>query len=88
MLQKIIFTLIKLLLLIGEEGKRYFVLIKVLNTFMCDHTLHRGKKIFVVIVYKHSKSYCLSPFLFYTDFESILVPEDNIKQTPEESYTE
>ena len=27
------------------------------------------------------------PFLFYGDFESILVPEDNGKQNPEESYT-
>ena len=27
-----------------------------------------------------------SPFLIYADFESILVPEDNGKQNPEESY--
>ena len=28
-----------------------------------------------------------SPFIIYADFESILVPEDNRKQNPEESYT-
>ena len=28
-----------------------------------------------------------SPFRVYTDFESILVPEDNGKQNPNESYT-
>ena len=28
------------LLLIGEEGKRHYVLIKDFNTFMCDHILH------------------------------------------------
>ena len=39
------------LLLIGEEGKRHYVLIKDFNTFM--YTLHHGKKnIFVVIIYK------------------------------------
>ena len=28
-----------------------------------------------------------SPFMIYADFESILVPEDNGKQNPNESYT-
>ena len=28
-----------------------------------------------------------SPFIIYVDFESILVPEDNGKQNPEQSYT-
>ena len=28
-----------------------------------------------------------SPFMIYADFESILVPEDNGKQNPEESFT-
>ena len=27
------------------------------------------------------------PFIIYVDFESILVPEDNEKQNPEECYT-
>ena len=27
-----------------------------------------------------------SPFIIYTEFESILVPENNGKQNPEESY--
>ena len=40
------------ILLIVEEGKRHYVLIKDFNTFMYDHTLHRGKKHFVVIIYK------------------------------------
>ena len=29
----------------------------------------------------------MSPFTIYADFESILVPEDNEKQNPRESYT-
>ena len=28
-----------------------------------------------------------APFMIYADFESILVPEDDGKQSPEESYT-
>ena len=28
-----------------------------------------------------------SPFMIYADFESILLPEDNEKQNPKESYT-
>ena len=28
-----------------------------------------------------------SPFMTYADFESILVPEDDEEQNPEESYT-
>ena len=34
------------LLLIGEEGKRHYVLIKDFNTFMYDQTLHHEKKHF------------------------------------------
>ena len=30
--------------LIGEQGKRHYVLIKDFNTFMYNHTLHRGRK--------------------------------------------
>ena len=40
------------LLLVGEEGKRLYDLIKYFNRIMYDHTLHRGRIIFVVIVYK------------------------------------
>ena len=40
------------LLLIGEGEKKYYVLIKDFNTFMYDHTLHRGRKHF----------YCLKAF--------------------------
>ena len=36
------------LLLIGEQGKRKYVLIKDFMTFMYDHTLH-GKKIFSLL---------------------------------------
>ena len=38
--------------MIGEKRKRHYVLIKDFNTFMYDHTLHRGKNIFAVIVCK------------------------------------
>ena len=54
------------LLLIVEEGKRHYVLIKYFNTCMYDHTLHQ---------------------LIYANFESILLPEDNGKQNPNEPYT-
>ena len=40
------------LLLIGEEGKRHYFLIRDLNSFMYDHTLHRRRKDFC--------RYCLS----------------------------
>ena len=39
------------LLLIGEEGKRHYVLINGFNTFMHDHILYHGKK--------HFYCYCL-----------------------------
>ena len=39
-------------LLIGEEKKRHYILIKDFNTFMYDHTLYRGQNIFVFIIYK------------------------------------
>ena len=43
------------LLLIGEEGKKRYVTIKYLDTFMYNHTLHHRKKtIFGVIVCKLS----------------------------------
>ena len=41
-------------LFIGEEGRRHYVLIKDFNTFMFDHTLHRGRK--------HFCRYCLEAF--------------------------
>ena len=28
-----------------------------------------------------------SPFMIYVDFESILIPENNVKQNPDKSYT-
>ena len=32
--------------MIGEEGKKHHALIKDFNTFICDHTLHHGRKHF------------------------------------------
>ena len=34
------------LLYIAEKGNRLYVLIKDFNTFMCNHTLHIGRKYF------------------------------------------
>ena len=53
------------LLLMGEEGKRHYVLTKDFNTFMYNHALHRGRK--------HFCSYCLQGFktffsLLFTGF--------------------
>ena len=38
------------LLLIGEESKRHYVLIKDFNTFMYDNTLIRGKKTVLLLL--------------------------------------
>ena len=111
------------LLLIGEEGKRHYVLIKDFNTFIYDHTLHCGRKHFChyclqafrtekvlkshikdcfkisgkqriimpkkgqYVKFKYYERKIKSPFIIYADFEIILVPENNKKQNPEESYT-
>ena len=39
------------------------------------------------IIFKNFGGKIKSPFVIYADFESILIPEDNIKQNPNESYT-
>ena len=108
--------------MIGEEGKRQHVLIKEFNTFIHDHTLHRGRKHFCHYYFEASRTaeklrchikYCFKVngkqkiktpekdeyvrlksyerkikllIMIYTDFESILVPEDNGKQNPNEFY--
>ena len=89
------------LLLIGEEGIMHCVLIKDLNTFTHFHTLHRGRKHFCWYTAENLKSHvndCFkingkqvikmpkASFMIYVDFESILLPENNGKQNPGESY--
>ena len=39
------------------------------------------------VKFKNFERTIKSPFMIYADFESILVPEDNVKQNPNESYT-
>ena len=39
------------------------------------------------VKFKNYERKIKSPFIIYADLESILVPEDNGKQNPEESYT-
>ena len=39
------------------------------------------------VKFKNYKRKIKPPFMIYADFESILVPEDNRNQNPEESYT-
>ena len=46
------FKILVYLLLIEEEGKRYYVLIKDFNPFTYNHTLYRRTNHFIVIVYK------------------------------------
>ena len=53
------------LLLIGEEKKRLYVLIKGFNTFMYDHTLHPGRK--------HFCRYCLQEFSTEEMLKSLIV---------------
>ena len=40
------------------------------------------------VKFKNHERKIKSPFMIYANFESILVPEDNGKQYPEESYTD
>ena len=47
------------LLLIAEEDKTHYVLIKHLSTNMYGHSLLCGRKIFVVIVYKVLAQKCI-----------------------------
>ena len=39
------------------------------------------------VKFRNNKRTIKPPFIIYADFGSILVPEDNEKQNPEESYT-
>ena len=39
------------------------------------------------VKFKKLERKIISPFMIYADSESILVPEDNGKQNPNESYT-
>ena len=39
------------------------------------------------VIFKNYEMKIKSLFMFYADFESISVPEDNWKQNPGESYT-
>ena len=111
------------LLLIQEEGKRHYVLIKDFSSFKYDHTLYRGRKYFCCccvqpfrtaeklkshvnnpckingkqmikmtkkreyVRFKNYERKIKLPFMTYADFESILVPEGNGKQNPDEFYT-
>ena len=105
------------LLIIGEEGKRHYVLIKDYNTFICYHKLHCEENIFSFsteeilkrhikdcfkinskqtiimpkkgdyVKFKNYERKIQSPFIFYADFESLLVPQDNGKKYTKESYT-
>ena len=40
------------------------------------------------VTFRIYKSKIKSPFIYYADFESILVPEDKGKQNQDDSYTE
>ena len=111
------------LLLMREERKSHYVLVKDFNIFMYDYTLHHGIKDFCRYclqafsseeILKRDNKDCFkvngkqrivmskkdeyikvnnyerkikSTAIIHADFESILVPEDNGKQNPEESYT-
>ena len=39
------------LLLKGKEGKRHYVIVKKINTFMDDYTLHRAKSQFLCLLF-------------------------------------
>ena len=45
--------------------------------------LKKGKQ----VKFKNFERKVKSPFMIYSDFESILVPKDNLNQNPEKSFT-
>ena len=49
--------------------------------------MSKGLELKVRIFEKNYERKRKEPFIIYADFKSILVPEDNGKQNPEESYT-
>ena len=68
------------LLLIREEGN---VLIKVFNTLIMMIKMPKKGESFS---FKNYDRKIKSPFMIYTDFQISLVPEDNGKQNPDQSY--
>ena len=83
------------------RGKKYFCRY-CLQAFSTDEKLKRHfKDWFLVnnkqriiihkkhedVKFKNHDRKIKSPFITYADFESILVPEDNAKQNPDEFYT-
>ena len=105
------------------DGEIKHALVIDFNTFIYDHSLHRGRKnvchyclpaFIIEEILKRHVQYCYkinsqtvkmakkdeyvkskiferkinSKFIIYADFWSILVPEGNGKQNPNESYTE
>ena len=72
---------------------RAFITEEILKRHMTDCFKINGKHRFIMpekgeyFKFKNYERKIKSLFLIYTDFESILVREDNGKQNPEESYT-
>ena len=66
---------------------------KILKSHMKDCFKINGKQTIKIpkkreyVKFKNFERKIKSPFLIYADFESILVPEDNGKQNPNESYS-
>ena len=82
------------LLLIGEGGKKHYVLIKDFNIFMYDHIfIMEGKQTIKMtkkgkyIKFKHFGKKIKPPFMIYEDFENIAVPKDDGKQNLNEFYS-
>ena len=70
-----------------------FITQEILNRHVKDCFKVNGKKTIKMpkkgeyVKFKNFERKIKSPFMIYVDFESILVPEDNGKQNPNESYT-
>ena len=66
---------------------------EILKCYIKDYFKTNGKQKILMpkkadyVKYKNYETKIKSPFIIYADFESILVPEDNGKQNPEESDT-
>ena len=71
---------------LSEQQKNHNVLLKIALKLMVKKTIKMPKKddfIKLKTFWRKIKS----PFMIYANFKSSLVPEDNGKQNPNESYT-
>ena len=86
-LSKILIRLCMIIIYIVEENIFAVIVCKLTLHLIANKELKYLKKASLLNSKFMKKKKIKLPFIIYADFESILVPEDNGKQNPEESYT-